>query len=197
MTKPKKPGEPRGPNKKLGEKGPNLYASRRFTKRRKKEFLKVLEKTGSLPQARATIGVTQNTVRAHTDPISEYYDKWFDQAIDEANALYRSNLVGEAQKRAIEGIEEQLSYKGELTGQTVNKKSDQLLLALLKAYVPEFKDKVQVDQRSLNVNAQVGDWMKDMPDEARDKLREVLEATRRRLGDDPDVPGMSEASEDK
>jgi hypothetical protein len=56
---------------------------------------------------------------------------------------FRDHIRGEAKRRAIDGWEEPLFWKGQPTGHTIRKKSDRMLELLLKAHCPEFRDTIE------------------------------------------------------
>lgn len=64
-------------------------------------------------------------------------------------------LEDEARRRAIEGVEEPILYKGEITGSKI-KYSDALLLALLKAHYPE-----KYAEKTMTMNIDIGKMLDD------------------------------------
>ena len=78
-------------------------------------------------------------------------DEEFAAAFDEAMNAAMDNLEAEAIRRAVDGVEEPVYYRGEEVG-TINKKSDQLLMFLLKGNKSKYREK----KTDVNVNANVG-----------------------------------------
>ena len=78
-------------------------------------------------------------------------DEDFAEAFEEAMNAAMDNLEAEAIRRAVEGVEEPVYYRGEEVG-SINKKSDQLLMFLLKGNKSKYREK----KTDVNVNANVG-----------------------------------------
>lgn len=73
-----------------------------------------------------------------------------DKILKEAERDATQGLVGEAIRRAVRGVEEDVYYKGDVVGsRTVY--SDSLLTTLLKARVAEFRDTSSTPQVTVNV----------------------------------------------
>jgi len=68
-------------------------------------------------------------------------DPTFAEALEAAKYKTVSVLEGEVIRRAFEGVDRPLHYKGFLTGDTVKDYSDLLLMFRLKYLVPEYNDK--------------------------------------------------------
>lgn len=68
----------------------------------------------------------------------------FAQMADEAKEQSIGALELEARRRATEGVDEAIVSKGEILGYQ-KRYSDGLLLAMLKAKIPEYQDKVKVE----------------------------------------------------
>jgi len=99
--------------------------------RRDAAFLAALAETGSLAAALAASGygrVQAARARARAPAFARAWDEALETAVD---ALER-----EARRRALEGVEKPVWYRGEQVG-TIREMSDSLLLALLKAHRPE------------------------------------------------------------
>lgn len=82
-------------------------------------------------------------------------DPEFREKMDEALSNAAVILEDEARRRAIEGVEEPILYKGEITGSKI-KYSDALLLALLKAHYPE-----KYAEKTINMNIDIGKMLDD------------------------------------
>jgi hypothetical protein len=106
---------------------------------RKRIFLEAYQKNGVLKYACAAANVHRQT----------YYD-WlrddptFATAAREAREVAIEALEEEAHRRAIEGVEDPIYYKGEFVA-TVRKPSDTLMIFLLKANRPEkYRERVEL-----------------------------------------------------
>lgn len=95
------------------------------------QFINELRKGASVSSAANAIGVSRTTVYEHRITDEMFLKDW-DDAVEEGTDL----LEDEARRRAAEGWEEPVFYKGEQQG-TVRKYSDTLLIVLLKARRPE------------------------------------------------------------
>ena len=102
-------------------------------------FLARLRDTGTITAAAGRAGVNR---RSHY--------RWLDQdpayaaAFHDANEEAADQLEHEARRRALEGVEEPVFYRGERVG-TTRRYSDQLLILLLMAKRPDqFRDRIDV-----------------------------------------------------
>ena len=101
-------------------------------------FLRALMEIGKIQPASRASGVDHSsiyaTMRAEPD---------FKAAVEEARAIgsgpYVDTLTDEAHRRAVEGIQEPVFYKGERVA-TVRKYSDNLLMFLIKREDPSYRD---------------------------------------------------------
>lgn len=120
----------------------------RLTPKKKKAFLERLAATGNVTDCAAALRLARPTLYRHRKEDSEFAQAW-----NEAIELAVEVLEDEAKRRAVDGVEEPVYYKGEVCG-TVRKYSDTLLIVLLKAHKPE-KYREFVDHRhSGNVTLQ-------------------------------------------
>ncbi len=97
----------------------------------KPRFIEALRQTGVVTRAARAAGVGRTTAYDHykTDPdFARAWDDALEDACDEMEA--------EARRRAVEGTEKPVYYKGEVVG-TIREYSDTLLIFLLKANRPE------------------------------------------------------------
>lgn len=78
-------------------------------------------------------------------------DKEVDARLVEAERVGTQGLVSAAIKRAVDGVEEDVYYKGVPVGKKTNY-SDSLLTTLLKAKVPEFAKDAESGGVQVNVN---------------------------------------------
>ncbi len=105
-------------------------------------YLTFLEETGRPATARRCVPVTNYMVDAWREKIDHFTDL-------EGEALegFKAKLHDEAIKRAVDGWDEPVFYKGEVAGY-IQRKSDRILELMMKGHMPEtFGDKLAVDQR--------------------------------------------------
>lgn len=106
------------------------YKKAIFTDEQKIKFLDELSQHGVIKYACQKAGISRLTF---------YYnyqsDEEFRRLVEDAFALGAINIEDEAKIRAVEGVEEEVYFKGEMVG-TVRKFSDFLLTFLLKGNFP-------------------------------------------------------------
>lgn len=118
----------------------------RFTKNRKSAFLNELIITGNVSKAASAVGVNRVTVYRHKNAVDKNGDlknKNFSDAWDEAVDIYIDALVEEAGRRALSGVEKPVGWYQGVAGGTVKDYSDNLLMFLIKAHRPEFREKIE------------------------------------------------------
>ena len=121
---------------------------KKLTSARARELLQVLAESANVSHAAMTVGVGRRTVydRIASDP---EFAKGFEEAIEKSTDA----LVAEARRRALEGYEKPVFYKGAECGQ-IREFSDTLLIFRLKALAPnKYRDNIAVEA-NLNVNWQ-------------------------------------------
>lgn len=187
----------RGPNMSKGETGPKAGGGTGmpFTKERQERFLEVIRQYGQRPLACIEVGVSRSTVSKYIKN-----DPEFREAFEEAHHVFRSQLVKEAYRRGVTGVDEPIFNRGRraldvhpedihkpedqqrLVPASIKRYSDSLLHALLKANLPEFTDK-QIVQ---SVDAAAGDQaaISDLPPEKLEKLQKFLEKLQEDTGED-------------
>ncbi len=103
-------------------------------------FLERLSVCGNVSESATAAGVCRATCYRESEADKDFRDAWQD-AQEQANDL----LEKEARRRAIEGCDEPIFYKGEDVG-SIRKYSDTLMIFLLKAHRPEkFRETVQLN----------------------------------------------------
>jgi hypothetical protein len=119
----------------------------RLTGQRSKRFLEALAETGNVTLAARAIGFSRGGVYAHRQ-----IDDAFAKAWEEAEEVAADRLEAEAWRRGVEGVSEPLVSAGKLVRDdddrpmVIQRYSDQLLIALLRAHRPErFRDRVEFD----------------------------------------------------
>ena len=139
-------------------------------------FLAQLAATGNVSIAAQKASIT----RTHTYT-TRYKDEDFAAQWDEAMQVAVDALEAEARRRAVEGVDEPVYYKGQLID-TIKKYSDNLLITLLKAHRPEkFRERFEhtgADGGPLRIDSTV--HHPDPESAGRDTIREG--ADRRRGG---------------
>jgi hypothetical protein len=138
---------------------------RKITARRRIRFLAALRETGNVRGACIAAAVPRTNIYAHRRA-----DEAFAKAWEEAEQIAADRLEAEAWRRGVDGVPEPLVSAGRLVGDAdgkpifVQRYSDTLLLALLRAHKPDkFRDRTSVE---LDVS---------------DRLAERLESARQRL----------------
>ena len=119
----------------------------RLTGQRSKRFLEALAETGNVTLAARAIGFSRGGVYAHRQ-----IDDAFAKAWEEAEEVAADRLEAEAWRRGVEGVSEPLVSAGKLVRDdddrpmVIQRYSDQLLIALLRAHRPErFRDRTSVE----------------------------------------------------
>ncbi len=181
-----------GPNKRLGETGANTSGctNMEFTRARKALYCEALiEARGSREVAAKKVGVHRATVSRHLKDDPEFQAD-YDGAMEE----YRYILVAEAHRRGVTGTEKPVFFQGkraweededgERTYSFIREYDTPLLIALLKRWCPEFKDKTIVENLNTNVDMGLADLESLTPDQQA-KLRELLDMEE---GDDNGEP---------
>ena len=117
-------------------------------------FLDILRRHGVVKQACMAVGKSQSIAYLHRSTQPDFAEAW-SEAIDESTAL----LEVEAFNRATTGQEVPIMKNGVRVG-AVTRKSDYLLLALLKARSDRYKGQVTLtgqDRLSLGARVQAGE----------------------------------------
>ncbi|MBF0184687.1 MAG: terminase [Magnetococcales bacterium] len=111
--------------------------SRHLTPARKRAFLLALAETGCLGHACRAVGVSRQAVHEWRRD-----DQVFAGAVEEALEQAADQLEIAARRRAVEGVQEPVYQGGQQVG-IVQRYSDTLLLALLRAHRPAFRTAYQ------------------------------------------------------
>ena len=119
-----------------------MTRDRRFSIPKKKRFIEALARGGNVVQAAATVGVSHAHVywvRKRDPAFAEQWEEALDMAMD--------GVESEMRRRAVDGWEEPVFYRGEQVG-AVRRYSDSLLVTLLKAHRPEkYRENYRVEQQ--------------------------------------------------
>ncbi len=120
-----------------------MHVKRRFIfdDAAKNIYLEHLERNGLFASAARAIGTTTFRVKQERET-----DRVFDESCNEAILLFKEIIEVEIRRRAITGVEEPVFYQGVATGGSITKFSDSLLVFMGKAKLPEYGDKLKIDQ---------------------------------------------------
>lgn len=165
--------KPKRPLSKKSRLGAGPGAPPKFDAAAKIRYLEFFAQTGLRGKSAAVCGVHAHTVREH-----ELADPEFRAQVMRARQAFLDKLRSEALDRAVHGWQEPVFQGGELVGHKL-KKSDAVLLAMLRALVPGYKEKSDAPsvQVATTVNTQVNvSTFDSMDDSQRAALRAFLEA---------------------
>lgn len=106
----------------------------------------------------AECGTYAGAAREAHIPVSQVHDRlkdWpeFAQDVETAREYYVASLHKHVHDRAVNGVEEPVYYRGKVVGH-VTKRSDQLLMFLMKRHDAAFKEKQHIET-SVNVGVMV------------------------------------------
>lgn len=110
----------------------------------REQFLSWLSRGYTVSAAAEAISFSRSYVYILRERDEEFRQQW-DDAVEQG----KDYLEDEARRRAVEGVRKPVFYQGSICGE-IQEYSDTLLLAMLKAKKPEYRDKVDV-----NANLQV------------------------------------------
>jgi hypothetical protein len=134
------------------------------------EICKTLERTGGKYKACESHGCKYNTVVAAIAEQEQAGDAEWKELWDLSYAKFRESLALEARSRAVDGWDEPVFYKGEEVGY-IPRKSDRLLELMLKAHLPEYRDKLEL---SGGVQVQEIDVFSQLTLDAKRKIRAIM-----------------------
>lgn len=107
-------------------------------RKRQMAFLAEYANTARVSASAKAAGINPSTHRRWLDT-----DAWYRERFLEADEAFGDKLKAEIERRALEGVDKPVIYKGVITD-TYKEFSDNLLMFYTKAKLPEFKDKVEV-----------------------------------------------------
>lgn len=122
MTRKKKDGSP--------VRESPLYHN--HTDKERDQFLDELRKTANVTVAASKVGWRRRMAYRYRDEDTEFAKAW-DEAVEEGLDLIEEEL----RRRAVDGIDKPLAFKGELTGDSIKEYSDTLLIFFLKGKRPQ------------------------------------------------------------
>ncbi|MQA92562.1 MAG: hypothetical protein GEU90_20460 [Gemmatimonas sp.] len=111
-----------------------------------------IQKMELVTDALAEVGTVSEACRRAGIARATYYrwlddDPAFQAQVDEAQEAHNDAIRNEIERRAVEGVRKPVGfYKGEHGGTFVQEYSDTLLIFHAKARMPEYRDKVDVQQ---------------------------------------------------
>lgn len=115
-------------------------ASKKVTAKRKALFLEHLGRSGNVSAACKDVGIGRAAIYEHRT-LDEQFAKDWDESLD----VYIELLEAEADRRAVQGTDRPVFYKGEECGQ-IREYSDTLLMFRLKSLAPEkYRERTSVD----------------------------------------------------
>jgi len=116
-----------------------MAAKLRWTPARKKKFLKLLQDSGgNVSRACRDIGLSSRGAYKMKDRNKAFSDQW-----DEIAEAGTDDLIEEARRRAYHGIDKPIYHQG-FKVDTIKEYSDTLLIFMIKAKRPEYKDKTDI-----------------------------------------------------
>lgn len=138
-----------------------------FDERRRERFLALLSQGSTVAFACVGVGVSRNTAYAHRE-----CDPAFAAAWSEASEAGTQAMEQEAYRRAVQGVEEPVFWKGQPVG-AVRRYSDVLLIFLLKSRRPEvYRERTEVAVRTPPVDPA------QLTDEELDAIHNIIQKHR-------------------
>lgn len=111
------------------------------------DFLNALRIMPNVTAAARSAGISRKTAYIHRKEKPDFAQAW-DEALQEGV----ETLEREAQRRAFEGTQRPVFYKGKTTG-FVREYSDTLAIFLLKAHAPEkYRDNIDITSKGEKIN---------------------------------------------
>jgi hypothetical protein len=104
----------------------------KLTAKKRKEFLRLLRRTGNVSMCSKAIGISRSSMYKHRDTDEKLRAAW-DEAIEEST----DRMILEAQRRAVKGCRKPVYYLGNIVGH-IREHSDSLLMFLIKGRRPEY-----------------------------------------------------------
>ena len=133
--------------------GPDPSRKRRLPKGWRGKFIASLAEHGVVQQACEESGVGRSSAYKHRQEDSDFAEAW-DEAVEASTDL----MIAEARRRAVQGVDEPVFYGGSRVG-TIRKYSDSLLMFLIKARRPEYRDsqgaKDQLPEANIGIDPEV------------------------------------------
>jgi hypothetical protein len=116
---------------------------KKLQKAKQEKFLDALYEMGTIERAATVIKIARKTVYNWIHADKAFASK-MEKLLPQAKQNYLGVLEQEAHRRAVEGIDKPVYYKGDLVD-TVKEYSDTLLIVLLKGNAPEkYRDRQEI-----------------------------------------------------
>jgi hypothetical protein len=116
----------------------------RTQEKRQKFLLALVETGGNVSLSCDLAGLKRRSAYDWRRDDAEFAAEW-----DEAVNRGLDALEAEARRRAYEGVDEPVFYKGVVCGH-IRRYSDSLIMFMLKAYRPQFRDRVTIDVNAVD-----------------------------------------------
>lgn len=186
-------GPRNGINKKLGQGGRNTKVYTRFTPERREAYLAYLTRTARLYEAANQVNVTPQAILQYRRK-----NPSFEERVQNALRSYNDLIEAEIHRRGVDGFDQAVYWNGEVVGYQ-KKYSDALLGMLAKRRIPEYGDRISVEQNT-TISGELGislEPLSGLSVAGRAKLRELLQSEGEGdLGDVNDTEGESDGEED-
>ena len=159
---------------------------RKITKRKRRELIALLSEGSFIGRACEAIGVTRQGVHK-----LQQRDPEFARQIELARSIGAGVLEDEALRRAVQGVDRPVFQGGKLVGH-VREFSDTLLLALLRAHLPEkYTERSKTELTGADGGpVKIADMM---PLEVQQRLAAILHRFKARVDSVPSLASANEA----
>lgn len=107
----------------------------KLTARKKDKFCQILMQTGNISKSAVAVDLSRTAIYKARDACKVFARQW-----DDAFETFLDNREQECARRAFDGVDEPIYYKGDVCGH-VKKFSDILSMFYLKAYRDKFKER--------------------------------------------------------
>ena len=147
-------------------------------KRRQSAFLEAYIMCATITHA---AGMAQITRTTHYNWLAT--DPEYQQAFAEAEIAATDALIQEARRRAVQGVEEPILYKGKVV-KTIQRYSDNLLMFLLKGSLPEvYRERFEISGGDKPIRVKSDPGREELADDTLKALITFGEQLRRTQGD--------------
>jgi hypothetical protein len=115
-----------------------------MTEQQQEIFLSTYRKTGALQKSCSAAGITKRSLEAFTNSIKgEDFADAFQNALEE----WQETIEAEISRRAIEGVDKGVYFKGVLMD-TEKEYSDSLLIKMAESTIPKYSKKLEIDMKT-------------------------------------------------
>ncbi len=151
-------------------------------------FLETYIATGRFVHSCQCADIASNTVRKYIKEIPEFAEEYEQAKLQHAELIYSRMM-----DRGVKGFEKPLSAKGKLTGDVIVEVSDNVLLAMARAKIPEFADKRTVQQTTKVEGYVVHEHQINLEGLSRDKREQMRQFLISEDNETPVIEGDIEA----